>query len=121
MLKVLFFLLSVPLIAATVPETLITFSDGSTASGRLTIMGSRPLTINQQKDKRSRDRKIELSDIVLLTQKVEKASMERPWMYKESGKTEKVYFDAYYFIENTKPTEVEKIPAAEDNGLKPYE
>ncbi len=34
---------------------------------------------------------------------------------------EKVYFDAYYFIENTKPTEVEKIPAAEDNGLKPYE
>lgn len=96
MLKVLFFLLSVPLIAATVPETLITFSDGSTASGRLTIMGSRPLTINQQKDKRSRDRKIELSDIVLLTQKVEKASMERPWMYKESGKTEKVYFDGEY-------------------------
>lgn len=34
---------------------------------------------------------------------------------------EKVYFDAYYFIENTKPTEVETTPAGEDNGLKPYE
>ena len=96
MLKILIFLLSVPLFAANVSEALITFSDGSTASGRLTVMGSRPLTINLQKDKRSRDRKIELSDIVLLTQKVEKASMERPWMFKESGKTDKVYFEGEY-------------------------
>ena len=96
MLKYFLLLLSVPMLAADVSDAVVTFSDGSKVSGRLTVMGSRPITINQQKDKRSRDRKIELSDIVLLTQKVEKASMERPWMFKESGKTEKVYFEGEY-------------------------
>lgn len=96
MWKCFLFLLAVPLLAANSSDALITFSDGTTASGRLTVMGSRPLTINLQKDKRSRDRKIELSDIVLLTQKLEKASMERPWMFKESGKTDKVYFEGEY-------------------------
>ena len=98
MWKCFLFLLAVPLLAANSSDALITFSDGTTASGRLTVMGSRPLTINLQKDKRSRDRKIELSDIVLLTQKLEKASMERPWMFKESGKTDKVYFEGEYGI-----------------------
>ena len=96
MLKLLFFLLSVPLFAATSADAVITFSDGSTVSGRLSLMGSRPITIHLQKDKRARERKIELSDIVLLTQKLEKATMERPWMYRESGKTDKVYLDGSY-------------------------
>lgn len=100
MMKYLFFFLIVPLFAAEVQEAAVTFSDGSTVSGRLSVMGSRPLCINSQKGKRSKDRKIELSDIVTLTQKVEKATMERPWMYKESGKTEKVYFDGEYPLVN---------------------
>lgn len=39
----------------------------------------------------------------------------------EAEANEKAYYDAYYFIENTKPTEVEASPAGEDNELKPYE
>lgn len=34
---------------------------------------------------------------------------------------EKAYYDAYYFVENTKPTEVEQTPAGENDELKPYE
>ncbi len=34
---------------------------------------------------------------------------------------EKAYYDAYYFIENTKPTEVEATPGGQDNELQPYE
>ena len=56
MLKYFLLLLSVPMLAADVSDAVVTFSDGSKVSGRLTVMGSRPITINQQKDKRSRDR-----------------------------------------------------------------
>lgn len=78
----------------------ITFSSGRTIEGELSIMGSRPLYINTQKDARSKDRKVPLEDIVSITQKVEKASMERPWMYKESGKTDKIYFEGEYPLLN---------------------
>ena len=63
-------------------------------------MGSRPLYINTQKDTRSKDRKVPLEDIVSIAQKIEKASMERPWMYKESGKTDKIYFEGEYPLLN---------------------
>ncbi len=39
----------------------------------------------------------------------------------EAEDNEKAYFAAYYFIENTKPTEVETTAVAEANALKPYE
>ena len=39
----------------------------------------------------------------------------------DADANEKAYDDAYYFVENTKPTEVEEAPAGEQDELKPYE
>lgn len=39
----------------------------------------------------------------------------------EAEANEKAYYDAYFFIENTKPSEVETVPAGENDELKPYE
>ena len=99
-MKYLFFLIMLPLFGAEVHNAMVTFSNGTSVEGKLSIMGSRPLYINTSKDTRTKDRKVELDDIVSITQKVEQATMERPWMYKESGKTDKIYFDGEYPLLN---------------------
>lgn len=96
----IFFLMLLPLFAAEVQNALVTFSNGTSVEGQLSIMGSRPLYINTSKDTRTKDRKVPLEDIVSITQKVEAATMERPWMYKESGKTDKIYFEGEYPLLN---------------------
>ncbi|MBQ7178909.1 MAG: hypothetical protein IJS08_15945 [Victivallales bacterium] len=95
-----FFMILFPLFAAETHNALVTFSNGTSVEGKLSIMGSRPLYINTSKDTRTKDRKVELEDIVSITQKVEQATMERPWMYKESGKTDKIYFEGEYPLLN---------------------
>ena len=76
----------------------IVFSDGHEETGILSIIGSRPLVVHPLGTKRQR--KIKIEDIVSIQQHVEKASMEKPWAFKESGKAEKVYFDGEYAVIN---------------------
>lgn len=99
-MKYLIFLIMLPLLGAEVHNAMVTFSNGTSVEGKLSIMGSRPFYINTSKDTRTKDRKVELDDIVSITQKVEQATMERPWMYKESGKTDKIYFEGEYPLLN---------------------
>ena len=99
-MKYLLFLIMLPLFGAEMHNAMVTFSNGTSMDGKLSIMGSRPLYINTSKDTRTKDRKVELEDIVSITQKVEQATMERPWMYKESGKTDKIYFEGEYPLLN---------------------
>ena len=99
-MKYLIFLIMLPLFGAEVHNAMVTFSNGTSVEGKLSIMGSRPFYINTSKDTRTKDRKVELDDIVSITQKVEQATMERPWMYKESGKTDKIYFEGEYPLLN---------------------
>ena len=79
---------------------IISMSDGSIYQGNLEIIGSRPLTIVVFGEKRQR--KILLSDIVLLEHIVEKKSLERPWTFKESGRIEKIYSEGSYPLFNFK-------------------
>jgi len=97
-LPLLFFALT--LRAAPVPAK-ITFADGSAIEGKLSLMGSRPIFLSWQDSTRSHNsRNLRLEDILQITQTVESAKMEKPWMFKESGKTEKVYFDGEYPLIN---------------------
>ncbi len=80
----------------------IVMSDGTAMDGEIALMGARPLTINSSPEKRSVARKIHFEDLLSLSQTVESAAMERPWMYKESGKNERIYFDGKYPLVNFK-------------------
>lgn len=76
----------------------VNMSDGSSFSGECSIIGNRPLIITPLNSRQQR--KIMLKDIVSISQVVEKQSMIHPWMYKEAGKTEKIYSERQYpFIE----------------------
>lgn len=79
-------------------EAIVTMNDGTALSGTLTIIGSNPLTISPQKEKRQKQ--FLFQDIVSIENKVETSEMLKPWVYKEAGKTEKYYFDEkeYPFI-----------------------
>ena len=104
MRHILLIFLLMMLTVAAAPQAIITFSSGRMLSGEVSIMGSRPLQINTSSSTRTRDVKLNLDDIVSITQSIEKATMERPWMYKESGKTDKVYFDGEYPLVNFNTT-----------------
>jgi len=75
----------------------VTFADGSTLSGDLRIMGSRPLVVTPTGGSQKR---VRAQDILLIEQAVEKASLERPWTFKEAGKPEKIYFEGQYPLIN---------------------
>jgi len=82
----------------TASPALVSLSDGSLLEGELRVIGARPLTLVPIGE--DRQRMFLLSDIVLIEQEIEKASMERPWVFKESGKAEKVYLDGEYPLLN---------------------
>ncbi len=72
-------------------EAIVTMSDGAVISGNITIIGSNPLTITPEKD--NRQKQYFFKDIISIGHRTESAEMKKPWVYKESGSTEKVYFD----------------------------
>lgn len=80
----------------------VAFSDGASAAGELAVIGSRPLTLVPFGD--NHQRMIRLEDMVSIDHEVEKSSLERPWVFKESGKAEKVYLDGQYPLLNFKTT-----------------
>jgi hypothetical protein len=80
--------------AASWEQAEVELSDGRRISGRLSLMGSRPLVITPTGKKHQQ--KILLSDILTLTQIVREQKMNRPWFYKESGKVEKMYLEGTY-------------------------
>ena len=88
----LFFVLTVS--AAKWQEAEVELSDGRVISGKLSRMGVRPLTITPAGAKHQQ--KILLSDIISLSQIVREQSMNRPWLYKEAGKVEKMYLEGTY-------------------------
>ena len=88
-------------LAAPAPSpAVITLSDGTVLSGKLSIIGSRPLTLVPFGE--DRQRMVLLSDILSIDHQIETNSMERPWVFKESGKAEKVYLDGQYPLLNFK-------------------
>ena len=72
----------------------IEFSDGEKYQGKLSVMGIRPVTICPSGSKYQQ--KILLKDILTLRQVVKEAKMNRPWLYKEAGKVEKMYLEGKY-------------------------
>ncbi len=93
---ILFMLLGValPMFAAKWYPARIEMSDNKEIKGQLSIMGNRPIIISPVDSKYRR--KLKPEDIVSITQKYEQKTMNQPWMYKEAGKVEKVYFDGKY-------------------------
>ena len=83
-----------PMSAARWQEAEIELSNGKSISGKLSLMGSRPLTITPTGAKYQQ--KILLSDIVSLNLIIREQSMNRPWIYKEAGKIEKMYLEGEY-------------------------
>ncbi|MFA6716131.1 MAG: hypothetical protein WCS27_12190 [Victivallaceae bacterium] len=80
--------------AASWERAEIELSDGRRISGKLSLMGVRPLTVTPSGAKYQQ--KILLSDILTLTQIVREQKMNRPWLYKEAGKVEKMYLEGTY-------------------------
>ncbi|MFA7172399.1 MAG: hypothetical protein WC340_03130 [Kiritimatiellia bacterium] len=101
-LRILIFAAVMTLCATTASSTpaVITDSDGAVFSGELSLIGARPLTMVALGD--NRQQKFNLDDIVSIEQLVESATMERPWVFKESGKADKVYLDGQYPLINFK-------------------
>ena len=75
----------------------IDYSDGVTVKGELRIMGGRPLIITPLG---GHQRRLTSEDVLSIQQRVEKASLEKPWTFKEAGKPEKIYFDGEYPLIN---------------------
>ncbi len=86
--------------AGEATPAMITFSDDSVVAGDVRVIGSRPLTFVP--DGEDRQRMFQLGDLAALEQVVEKASMERPWTFKEAGKPEKVFLAGEYPLINFK-------------------
>ena len=72
----------------------IELSNGKKVSGKLARMGVRPLTITPTGAKYQE--KILLNDIISIRQIVKEQKMNRPWIYKEAGKVEKMYLEGTY-------------------------
>jgi hypothetical protein len=79
-------------------DAVVALSDGATLAGSLAVIGSRPLTLVPFGE--DRQRMILLRDILSIEHEPESANMERPWVFKESGKAEKVYLDGRYPLLN---------------------
>lgn len=89
-------------LAATASEkpvaATVTLSDGTTASGTLALIGSRPLTLVPFNE--DRQRQFMLRDIATINHQPENISLERPWLFRESGRTDKLYLDGKYPLLN---------------------
>lgn len=91
----------------------ILYSDGSSRSGELSIMGNRPLILRLPDSKIQR--KFQLADLVSITQSIESATMNRPWLYTEAGKVDKTYLEGSYPFINF-ATEVELVSGEKLKG-----
>ncbi|UKI33124.1 MAG: hypothetical protein L6W00_06430 [Lentisphaeria bacterium] len=94
-------------------SAVILYSDGSSRSGELSIMGNRPLILRLPDSKIQQ--KFQLADLVSITQSVESATMNRPWLYTEAGKVDKTYLDGSYPFINF-ATEVELVSGKKLKG-----
>jgi len=79
---------------------IVSFSDDTVMTGDLHLIGARPLTLVPLGE--DRQRMFLFRDIVSISQDIETHSMERPWVFKESGRAEKVYLDGQYPLMNFK-------------------
>ncbi len=93
-ITIIFSFLMLSVSAAKWQEAEVELSDGRIISGKLARMGVRPLTITPTGAKYQQ--KILLSDIISLSQIVKEQKMNRPWLYKEAGKVEKMYLEGTY-------------------------
>jgi hypothetical protein len=93
-------LCAMPLHAANYTPAVITLNDRTVISGNIRFIGARPLTMVPDGD--NRQHKFQLSDIVAIDHFPENASMQKPWVFKESGRAEKVYLDGEYPLVNLK-------------------
>ena len=100
-------------VATDYTPAVITFSDGTVLPCELRLIGSRPLTMVPIGD--NRQKKFHLKDIVSIDHITESATMERPWVFKESGRAEKVYLDGEYPLLNFK-TRVTLVNGSEITG-----
>ncbi len=87
-------------LGADYSPAVIMLNDGTVASGAIRLIGVRPLTMVPDGD--NRQHKFHLTDIVSIDHFPEKASMEKPWVFKESGRAEKVYLEGEYPLINFK-------------------
>ena len=86
--------------ATSYSPAVITFSDDSILPCELRLIGARPLTMVPLDD--NRQKKLHLKDIISIDHITESATMERPWVFKESGKADKVYLEGQYPLLNFK-------------------
>ncbi|MFO7937046.1 MAG: hypothetical protein R6V06_05500 [Kiritimatiellia bacterium] len=93
-------LCAMPVLAAKYTPAVITLSDRTVITGRIRLIGVRPLTMVP--DGENRQHKFHLADIVSIDHFPENASMEKPWVFKESGRAEKVYLEGEYPLINFK-------------------
>ena len=91
----------------------ILYSDGSSRSGELSIMGNRPLILRLPDSKIQR--KFQLADLVSITQSIESATMDRTGLYTEAGKVDKTYLEGSYPFINF-ATEVELVSGEKLKG-----
>lgn len=87
-------LVVLPVSAARWQAVEVELSNGKRISGKLTRMGVRPLTITPTGAKYQQ--KILLADIISLTQIAREKKMNRPWIYKEASKIDKMYLKGTY-------------------------
>ncbi len=90
--------MSVP--AAEHTPAVITLSDRTIVAGGIRLIGARPLTMVPEGE--DRQHTFHLDDIVAIDHIPENASMERPWVFKESGRAEKIYLEGEYPLMNFK-------------------
>jgi len=100
-------------ITATATPAVVTFSNGTAVAGEIQVIGSRPLTMVENGARHQT--KFRLEDIVSIEHTPETATMERPWVFKESGKADKVYLEGEYPLLNFK-TRITLINGNEATG-----
>ncbi|MFA4987424.1 MAG: hypothetical protein WC712_12645 [Candidatus Brocadiia bacterium] len=80
--------------AANTGNDAVSFSDGSKLFGTLFMKGSTKLKLFDEQQKNYID--VAISDISLIEVKVEKATMEKVWRFKEEGSPEKIFTGEEY-------------------------
>ncbi len=76
---------------------LVSYSDGTLRSGTLRLMGGRPLVITPHGGSQ---RQVNAADLLAIHQRLDTATLEQPWVFKEAGKPEKVFLDGHYPLLN---------------------
>ncbi|MDX9867083.1 MAG: hypothetical protein RBT78_04085 [Kiritimatiellia bacterium] len=91
-------LLFAPCAAPASDPAVAEWSDGAARAGEVRVIGSRPLTLVPLGE--SVPRRYPLEDLLRIEQQTETAGMERPWVFKEAGRPEKVRLEGAYPLLN---------------------